>query len=222
MMKTKTKARKQKHKNQKENFREGVKIWTTFWRLNPHRFVADYLQINLHIFQMMLIYMMDKSNFFMFIASRGLGKSFLISVYCCARAILYPHSKIIVSAGSKAQAKLLISQKIEKELMGMSPNLRKEIREIKCNGQDAKVIFKNGSTIEAVVSGDGSRGYRAHVLIIDEFRLVDKDVVDRILRPFLASPRIPPFATNPKYSHIPKEKNKEIYLSSAWFVLLYI
>lgn len=147
-----------------------------------------------------------------------LGKSFLIAVYCCARAILYPHSKIIVSAGSKAQAKLLISQKIEKELMQMSPNLRKEIKEIKCNGQDAKVIFKNGSTIEAVVSGDGSRGYRAHVLIIDEFRLVDKDVVDRILRPFLASSRIPPYATNPKYKDIPREKNKEIYLSSAWFV----
>lgn len=216
-MKTKTKTRKPTSKNQKENFKQGVKIWTTLWRNNPHRFVADYLQINLHIFQMILIYMMDKSNFFMFIASRGLGKSFLISVYCCARAILYPHSKIIVSAGSKAQAKLLISQKIEKELMQMSPNLRKEIKEIKCNGQDAKVIFKNGSTIEAVVSGDGSRGFRAHVLIIDEFRLVDKDVVDRILRPFLASPRIPPFATNPKYKDVPKEKNKEIYLSSAWF-----
>lgn len=61
--------------------------------------------------------------------------------------------------------------------------------------------------------------YRAHVLIIDEFRLVDKDVVDRILRPFLASSRIPPYATNPKYKDIPREKNKEIYLSSAWFVI---
>ena len=56
------------------------------------------------------------------------------------------------------QAKLLISQKIEKELAVMSPMLRKEIKEIRCGANEAKVIFWNGSTIEAVVSGDGSRG----------------------------------------------------------------
>ena len=49
------------------------------------------------------------------------------------------------------QAKLIISQKIEKELMAMSPNLRREIKEVKCNGNEAKVTFHNGSTIEAVV-----------------------------------------------------------------------
>ena len=58
-----------------------------------------------------------------------LGKSFIIAVYCCCRAILYPNSKIIVGAGSRGQAKLLISQKIEKELMAMCPVLRKEIKE---------------------------------------------------------------------------------------------
>lgn len=100
MLKTSTKPKKLKSKNQRENLRDGVKTYTALWRANTHRFVADYLQINLHIFQMILIYMMDRSNFFLFIASRGLGKSFLIAVYCCARAILYPHSKIIVSAGT--------------------------------------------------------------------------------------------------------------------------
>lgn len=100
MLKTNTKPKKIKIKNQRENLRDGVKTYTAFWRANTHRFVADYLQINLHIFQMILVYMMDKSTFFLIVASRGLGKSFLIAVYCCARAILYPHSKIIVSAGT--------------------------------------------------------------------------------------------------------------------------
>ena len=53
---------------------------------------------------------------------------------------------------------MIISQKIEKELMAMSPNLRREIKEVKCGANDAKVIFHNGSTIEAVVSGEQSRG----------------------------------------------------------------
>ena len=88
-----------------------------------------------------------------------LGKSFLTAVYCCCRCILYPNTKIIVASGTKGQARLLISQKIEKELMGMSPNLRREIAYVKVGANDALVKFKNGSTIEAVASSDSARGY---------------------------------------------------------------
>ena len=61
---------------------------------------------------------------------------------------------------TKGQARLLISQKIEKELMGMSPNLRREIAYVKVGANDALVKFKNGSSIEAVASGESARGYR--------------------------------------------------------------
>ena len=88
-----------------------------------------------------------------------LGKSFLTAVYCCCRCILYPNTKIIVASGTKGQARLLISQKIEKELMGMSPNLRREIAYVKVGANDAVVKFKNGSTIEAVAFSDSARGY---------------------------------------------------------------
>lgn len=87
-----------------------------------------------------------------------LGKSFLTAVYCCCRCILYPNTKIIVASGTKGQARLLISQKIEKELVNMSPNLRREIKEIRVGANDAIVKFKNGSTIEAVASGESARG----------------------------------------------------------------
>ena len=40
----------------------------------------------------------------------------------------------------------------------MSPNLRREIKEIKVGANDAIVKFKNGSTIEAVASGESARG----------------------------------------------------------------
>ena len=214
---TKTKSRKKSSRIASENVKEGLHIYVAYWRANIHRFAMDYLNVNLHVFQIILLYMMDRNTFFMFIASRGLGKSFLISIYCCCRAILYPESKIIVGAGSRGQAKLLISQKIEKELMSMSPALRKEIKEIRCGANEARVIFWNGSTIEAVVSGDGSRGYRANILICDEFRLIDKDVLDKVMRPMLAATRTPKFMFKDKYKDYPKEQNKEIYLTSAWF-----
>ena len=104
--------------------------------------------------------MMDRNTFFMFIASRGLGKSFLISIYCCCRAILYPESKIIVGAGSRGQAKLLISQKIEKELMVISTNLKREIKKISTNQNSIEVVFHNGSSFIACVAGEQSRGLK--------------------------------------------------------------
>ncbi len=54
---------------------EGVAFWTDFYRKNPHRFVEEYLNINLKLFQKILLYMMMVMNYFMFIASRGRGLS---------------------------------------------------------------------------------------------------------------------------------------------------
>ena len=205
------------NKNKKSAFEEGIVEWTRFYRANPHRFIIDYLGLPLFVFQMIIIFMFDKFNYNMLTCSRGTGKSYITSVYSCCRCILYPHTKIIIGASTKGQAKLIISQKIEKELMAMSPNLRREIKEVKCNGNEAKVTFHNGSTIEAVVSGEQSRGFRCNILIIDEFRLVSKEVTDRIMRPFLNVNRKPAFTMKPEYEGYPIEENKEIYLSSCYF-----
>ena len=42
-------------------------------------------------------------QYFMFLASRGLGKTFLSAVYCLTRCILYPGTKIIITAPTKSQ-----------------------------------------------------------------------------------------------------------------------
>lgn len=51
---------------------EGVGIWTAFWRANPHRFAADYLNIQLKLFQKILLFVMNLMTVMSFIASRGL------------------------------------------------------------------------------------------------------------------------------------------------------
>ena len=116
---------------------------------------------------MVLLFMMNINNNFFYTASRGQGKSFLVAVFCCCRAILYPNSKIIVASATKGQSRLLISQKIQKELMVQSANLRREILDIQVGQNIALVKFKNGSTIEAVTSSDNARGYRCNILIVD-------------------------------------------------------
>ena len=68
---TKTRARKKSSRISSENIKSGLHIYVAYWRENIHRFAMDYLNVNLHVFQIILLYMMDKNTFFMFIASRG-------------------------------------------------------------------------------------------------------------------------------------------------------
>ena len=127
--------------------------------------------------------MMDFSTIFVFIASRGLGKTFLCAVYCVCRAVLYPGTKIAIASGTRSQS-INVLEKIMNELMPNSPELKMEIdeRNSKTTGMDAKVVFKNGSIIKVVTASDNSRGNRAHILLLDEYRMIKKDVIDTILR----------------------------------------
>jgi hypothetical protein len=50
---------------------DGVAAWAGFYRCNPHRFVNDYLNIKLKLFQKILLYAMMHNNFFMYLAARG-------------------------------------------------------------------------------------------------------------------------------------------------------
>lgn len=81
--------------------RSGFKKWTAFYRANPHRFAKEYLLLNLYLYQVILLWAMNRYNFFMYIAARGQGKSYIIAVYCIIRAILYPNSNIVVASGTK-------------------------------------------------------------------------------------------------------------------------
>jgi hypothetical protein len=199
-----------------ERLREGFKRWTSFYRANPHRFAEEYLGITLHLFQKILVYLSFHIDYLMYLAARGQGKSYLIAVICCIRCILYPQTKIIVASGTKGQAKLIITEKIAKDLVINYPNLAREIKEIKTSANEIVVIFQNGSTITAVTSTDSSRGYRGNILILDEFRLIKEENLKNVLRPFLTVIRQPPYLKKPEYAHL-KESNKEIYISSAWY-----
>lgn len=219
-MRTNYEERKNLSKNPYENLMEGIDIWTSFWRENPHRFCLDYLDINLKIFQQILIYAMDKTNSFAFIASRGLGKTYLTAVYCCCRCILYPGTKINISSKVKSQSNTIISEKIKDELMPNSVALRKEIKDIKTGANDCYVEFWNGSTIKVLTANDNARSKRSNILIVDEYRMVDKKIINEVLVPTLTAPRQPGYLSNPEFEHL-QEENKEIFLSSGWYSSTY-
>lgn len=142
------------------------------------------------------------------------GKSFLTAVFLCVRAILYPGSKLVIASGTRGQS-INVLEKIRDDLMPRSPYLRNEIAKFQVSNAEAYIKFHNGSIIKVVTASDTSRSNRANILIVDEFRLVSKSVIDDVLKKFLTTHRLPPYLKNPKYAHL-KERNKEIYLSSAY------
>lgn len=186
-----------------------------FYRENPNRFVKDYLGIELKLFQEIILVMMNFCTNSMFLAARGLGKTYLTAVFCVVRCILYPGTKICVASKTLKQAKEVL-KKITSEIMPSSPNLRLEIKQITLNSVDAQIEFKNGSIIFVTTTTDTARGGRCHILLVDEFRLCKKEVIETVLRPFMRSERMPGFFKKKEYVNYPKERNKEIYMSSVW------
>jgi hypothetical protein len=207
------------YQEKSERVLEGVAYWASYFRKNPQRFVCNYLNVRLKLFQKILIYMMMVSTNFMYIASRGSGKTWLTSLYCVVRCILYPGTKICVASGFKAQS-LEIIQKINDDFMKNyswgSANLRAEISDISTSINNAHVDFRNGSWIKIVSSNDSARHNRATLIVVDEFRMVDLNTINTVLRKFLTAPRSPGYLNNPEYAHL-TERNIEMYMSSAWF-----
>lgn len=149
------------------------------------------------------------------------GKSFLCAIYCCFRAILYPHTKICVASGTRGQA-INILEKVMVDLVPLSRELNAEIdwKQTKVNGTNAIIMFRNGSYIKVVTAGESARGNRAHVLILDEFRLINKDTIDTILRKFLSSARAPVYSEltkEEKKAEKQKERNRTLYFSSGYY-----
>jgi len=147
-----------------------LKKWTTFFRRNVHIFVDWYLGVELHLFQKITLYLMAIHPSFVVVASRGISKSFMIALYCIAISILKPNSLIVIGAGTKKQANLIIKEKIKKELYKF-PNIAREIADIKTGQGEGEVLFHNGSSIIVVPAADSARGKNMCVYIIFYYKI---------------------------------------------------
>jgi len=161
--------------------------WITFLRRNISTFIEDVLLIPLHWYQIIWIYVLSTHKSTAIVASRASAKSFIIAVFACAKCILFPNSKFVIASATKNQAGLIVTEKIEKELMPKSPRLAREIVKIVGNTNKTEVIFRNGSTITVVPASENALGMRSTDLIFEEFKIIKEYIVDSVLSPFLVS-----------------------------------
>ena len=209
------KTQREIEKDKEQKIMETVAWRAGYYRANPQRFVSEVLGIHLKLFQKILIWAMMHFNFAMYLAARGQGKTYLTALFCCVRCILFPGTKIVVSSGTLKQANEVLL-KIQDDFMKRSPILCSEIEKCNIGQNDAVISFRNTSWIKTRTSSENSRSARANIIIVDEFRMVDESVLNTVLRKFLTSPRQPKYLEKPEYRHL-QERNKEIYMSSAYF-----
>lgn len=197
--------------------------WTKFlsyYRYYIDEFAVDILEVKLFPFQRLIMRAMARYPNSMLICCRGLGKSWLCGLFMICMAILHPGMAIGIVSGNGNQARMVIKQKIEGELI-KNENIRREVAHIKTGTDDCIVTFKNGSSIRAITlgtnqKGDNARGWRFQLVLVDEARLVKDATLTEVIRPMLKTPRPNAIMLHEKFPDTPIEQGHIIYISSAW------
>ena len=127
-------------------------------------------------------------KFPMLIASRGFGKSFMLSLYAVLRALILPRRKIVVVGAAFRQSKVLFEYM---ETMWRNSPMLRDI----CDGDsgprrdtDRCTLRLNDSTITCLPLGDGQkiRGQRANDIIADEFASIPREIFENVVAGFAA------------------------------------
>jgi len=153
------------------------KLWNTYYRRNIHRFCSHYLGVRLRLYQQLWLYLMSRSSLFMCIASRASAKSFIIGLYIVAECILRPGLIVCITSGSKAQAGLIVTDKIQNYFKAEYPMISREISSIVASNDKFEVHFYNGARIVVKPSSDLSRGLRSNINVYEESRIINKEII---------------------------------------------
>jgi len=163
-----------------------------YYRKHPVQACRDLLRydgepLELTWYQRLTLRAMWSRKFVFLLWGRAVAKTFMFAVFSILYAVFYPRTKIGLYGPTLRQANYIFEY-IE-EIIDESPYVRAGVKgEVsKRLNQGSDVYFVNGSKIEALPIGDGTkvRGKRYHVLIVDEYAQMDDVIVGRVLRPFL-------------------------------------
>lgn len=157
------------------------------YRDDPPWAVKELFGISLNWFQRIILRSLFKVPFVLLLLGRGCGKTSLTTIYLVLKAMLYPGMKIGCIGPSLRQANFVFDE-MRFELLPNSPFLEASlVRPISIGTIRSIAEFDNGSFIEALPIGDGSkiRGRRYNLVFVDEYADVPKTIVDTVVMPFL-------------------------------------
>lgn len=160
-----------------------------FLRANLSFTVELLTGIKLSPYQEVTLRGMLNRNFSMCVWGRGCGKTFVASVFCILQCIFEPGTKILV-AGPTFRTARFIFNNIEKICESRGAELLLQAFGSKSKRNDQYEWSINGGSIVAIpLNGEKIRGFRANVLVLDEYLLLSEDIIKTVLMPFLVAPQ---------------------------------
>ena len=207
--------------------------WITYFRENIEIYINCRMGFHCYGYQSFSYHLMNEAEQYIEVSTRGLGKSLKVIGFASARALLYPHSKIGVTAVGSSQANENYLTAFMQELV-LHPyswflNWLYTHKMITSRETDKgyQVTFWNGSIIYFFPCINSSRGLHLDVLIGEEIRLIKKADWDSIAMPMLVK-RQAGFRNQPKYYERTDldEQTKVICITSNkyktdWFNTMY-
>ena len=158
---------------------------------NPDNFswtCKHLLNIDLLPFQVVILKELWTKTFPMLVATRGGGKTWILSLYALLRALLCQGSKIVIVGAAFRQSKLLFEYM--ETFWRNAPILRSIVGSGKHQGPkrdvDRCTFYVGDSVIMAIPMGDGTkiRGLRANYIIADEFASIPQEIYETVVQGF--------------------------------------
>lgn len=171
---------------------EEAQVWfAKYLYSNPYFAIKLLTGISIIPIQDIFLRTFIKKDYCLNIMGRASSKSFTISMFIPFYAIFNPATKIVVTAKNARQTRAIYRQ-IEKWYdTKEGKHLKNCVKKMSKDHDGWRIEFKNGSEVIFLPlgSGDQIRGQRAHLLIVDEFLLMDEGVFNNVIRPFMAAKR---------------------------------
>lgn len=145
--------------------------------------------VKLAPYQIITIKGMLNRNYTLCVFGRGCGKTFSAAIYCILQCLFEPGTNILI-AGPTFRTSRFIFNHIEKITEKPQAKLLMDCFGAKARRNDEWKWKINGGEIVAIpLNGEKIRGFRANVLVIDEFLLMSEEMVEKVLIPYLVAPQ---------------------------------
>ena len=132
---------------------------------------------------------MMNRNFSMCVWGRGCGKTFIASVFCFLQCIFEPNTKILIAGPTFRTARFIFNH-LEQIVESKGAELLSQAFGAKTKRNDQFEWRINGGSITAIpLNGEKIRGFRANILVLDEYLLIPEDIITNVLMPFLVAPQ---------------------------------
>lgn len=172
-------------KKEKHQLNLGEKL-IFFYRKYPIRAAKDLMKVDLVWFQRKTLRSLWNKKYNLLLMSRGIGKTWLLALFCVLYAMLNPGVHIGIITPSFKQTDFLfdkISDFYEESAFLRAASVKRPQR----TTFKAIVRFRNGAWIEGLPLGTGEkiRGRRYNVIVVDEYAFVDENIIKMVVRPMM-------------------------------------